>query len=143
MNKSLIAMIQEDDPSYDPLALALKKTPFVGFKLWQAACDRVYYDGYYGPINNLEWEEQDGRKPYSVKEAIRIIARVLANVEDVWEFEYCDTIQMQAEFDESFEWDSCENCKGHRGNKIASAEDIRADLVPFYREIYGVGYPHV
>ena len=113
--KSVIEFIQEDDPSYDPLAMALKKAN-VSKELWKGACNRVYFDGYYGPVSDAEWEEQDGREPYSVKESIQVIARVLAQVTEYYN-----------------SWE----------NASYSEEDIRAALVPFYYEIYGERYPHV
>jgi hypothetical protein len=134
----------EVDPSFDPLALALKKTPFIGEKLFLAACDRVYFDGYYGPVSPEDWKETDGRKPYRVKDAIRVIAAVLANIDDVWEITYCDEFKMMAEEDEAYaDWDSCEDCKGHKTDLAASAEDIRAEIVYWYSEIYGVRYPQL
>lgn len=117
MSKTIIQEIQDDDPSFDPLGLALKKTPFVSRKLWDAATDRVYFDGYYGPINPEEWKEQDGRKPYSVKEALKIIIRVLDNVERY----YVNDGEYEGYVD---------------------AGDIKAALVaPWYKEIYGQRYP--
>lgn len=140
--QSLINAIQQDDPSYDPLALALAKTPFIGVDLFSAACDRVYIDGYYGPVSAEDWKETDGRKPYTVKEALNIIARVLANVENVWEVRYCE--DLMEEFPQEFEnWTPCKECKGHKTDMIAQAEEIRAEIVYWYRDIYGVGYPHV
>lgn len=134
--KSIIEEIQDDDPSFDPLALALAKTPFVGKKLWLAACDRVYFDGYYGPINPVEWKEQDGRKPYSVKEALEIIAKVLENVEDYRDTRYCGDPYFVVH-DEEYGIE----CEGHLVT-IAEANDIKAALVePWYREIYGVRFP--
>lgn len=131
MAKNIIEIIQEDDPSYDPLALALSKTPFVGRKLWEAATDRIYFDGYYGPINADEWKEQDGRKPYSVSEALKIVSKVLDNVEDYWEIQYCAGDETETV------------CTGHRDwNSKVDASEIKAALVsPWYKEIYGVGYP--
>lgn len=129
--KSLIETIRENDPSYNPLtgALVLAK---VDRDTWNAACSRVYSDGYYGPISDEDWKEQDGRKPYSVKEAIKIIATVLANVEDYYEFEFCEPGSTDT------------NCAGHRifDSKV-DASVIRAELIPFYKEIYGVGYPQL
>lgn len=109
--KNIIEQIQDDDPSYDPLkrALVLSKTDR---DLWNAACSRVYSDGYYGPISPAEWEEQDGRKPYTVKEAIEVIKTVLNQVEPY-----------QIE------------------NEVIDDSEIKAALIPFWREIYGTGYP--
>jgi len=113
--QGVIEYIQAElDTEYDPLALALSKAK-ISKKTWLAACDRVYFDGYYGPVNDAEWKEQDGRKPYSVKAAMVTIAKVLDNVQD-----YRDD-----------------------GDVIADAHEIRKELVPWYREIYGVGYPRL
>lgn len=116
MHKNIIEQIQEDDPSFDPLGFALHKSKFTK-EQWNSATDRIYIDGYYGPINPSEWEEQDGRTPYSVGEALSIVAKILDEVED---YRFQDD-----------EWDT-----------IVYAEDIKAALVhPWYKEIYGVRFP--
>jgi hypothetical protein len=74
-------MIQDDYPSYNPLAIALRNSQ-IDESLLDAACDRVYIDGYYGPCSDQEWEETDGRKPYSVKEALGIMGQVYNEIED-------------------------------------------------------------
>jgi hypothetical protein len=131
MNKNVIQRIQDEDPSYDPLAIALKKTPFVSRKLFDAAADRIYFDGYYGPVSSAEWEEQDGRKPYTVSKALIIVAKVLDNIEDYYEIEYCDEDETDT------------TCTGHRiWDSMVYADDIKAALVaPWYSEIYGTRYP--
>lgn len=114
--KNIIQIIQDEDPSYNPLYAALKKSHY-SIDKWNAATDRIYMDGYYGPISAEEWKEQDGREPYSVSEALTIVAKVLDKVEN-----YVET------------WDSF----------YVEAEDIRAALVsPWYSEIYGTRYPSV
>lgn len=133
----LIHAIQADDPSYDPLALALAKTPDISIDLFAAACDRVYFDGYYGPIDPVEWQEQDGRKPYSVLAARKIIAQVLANVEDYKDIEYCGEPYF-INHDEEYGHE----CQGHEYGRVL-AEDIRAEIVYWYREIYPERYPSV
>lgn len=111
---SVIEYIQNElNTEYNPLELALSKTK-ISKDTWNAACDRVYFDGYYGPISPSDWQEQDGREPYSVKEALQIIAFVLTEVDDYRE----------------------------EGDIIADASDIRKELVsPWFKEIYGYGYP--
>lgn len=111
--KSIIEYIQDDDPSFDPLSQALTESN-VNRDLWTAACDRVFTDGYYGPISNEEWKEQDGREPYSVKDAIEVLKKVLDKVDD-----YRDEDR----------------------SVIADAHEIKKALVPFWREIYGSSYP--
>lgn len=115
MKESIIDRIREDYPLYDPLTPALEKAG-VSKELWEGATQRIYTDGMYGPIHPIEWAEQDGREPYIVSDAIKIVAKVLEEVD-----EYRD------------EW----------GDEVIiyPAEDIRADLVFWYREIYGVRYP--
>lgn len=103
-------------------------------------------DGYYGPLNDEEWREQDGREPSNVNEAIKVIANVLDKVEDVWTTEYCDNLRMQLEEDEDLsEYDFCEvgECKGHRTDLMAPSSEIKAALVPWYSQIYGERYPSV
>jgi len=118
VSKSIIEIIQEDDPSYDPLKRALVESKY-DWDQWKAACSRVYTDGYYGPVNTEEWAETTGWKPISVNDARELIARVLDKVEDYLQ-----------DSDNQF-------------MEIYSAEDIRAALVPFYGEIYGQRYPQI
>lgn len=135
-----INAIQEDDPSYDPLGEALIKSGVL-LSLFNNACDRVYYDGYYGPISDEEWLEQDGRVPSSVRESIWLIAKVLSEIEDYKEIAYCDDLRHSpyARLNDEY----CEDeCIGHEVGR-ASAEEIRREIVYWYREIYGVDYPHV
>lgn len=121
--KNIIEQIQEDDPSYDPLAIPLRRAHY-SRRMFNAACDRIYSDGYYGPINPQEWAEQDGRKPYYVSSALKIVAKVLQEVES-----YID----------SEDWAST-----GMDVRYFDADDIRAALVsPWYQEIYGTRYPRV
>lgn len=116
MRSDILDEIQEWDPQYDPLEIALTKAN-VSKETWDAACDRVYFDGYYGPLKDTDWKEQDGRQPYSVKEALKIIATVLDGV-DSW-------------YNEVEGWNIPE-------------EEIRAALVsPWFREIYSYRYPQL
>lgn len=134
--KTLIEQIQEDDPSFDPLTAALNKTEDVDKKLWDAATDRVYIDGYYGPINPDEWKEQDEREPYTVSGAILIMRKVLDNVEDYQELQYCGEPYFH-NHDKEYGYE----CHGHYVTAI-EANDIKAALVsPWYKEIYGVRFP--
>ena len=115
---TVIDEIQNEDPSYDPLTYALIEAN-ISRKTWEAATDRVYFDGYYGPISASDWEEQDGREPYTVSEALKIISTVLDEVEDY-----------KTDYD-VHDWDY-----------MVDASDIKAALVsPWFKEIYGYGYP--
>lgn len=127
--KTVIGLIQEDDPSYDPLTPALEKAG-VSKELWEAATDRIYFDGYYGPVNPEEWKEQDGREPSRISEAINIVAKVLENVGDYWEIQYCAGDETETV------------CTGHRDwDSKVDASEIKRALIPWYSTIYGVGYP--
>lgn len=95
------------DPGYDPLTSACAKAG-IELHVFDAACDRVYYDGHYGPISYSEWKEQDGREPYSVSKALEILRTVLEQVEDY-----------------------------HAPEEIISAKSIRDALIPWYKSIYG------
>lgn len=112
--KNLIEQIQDEDPSFDPLGVALRRSHY-SRAIYNAACDRIYIDGYYGPVSATEWKEQDGRKPYYVSSALQIVGKVLSEVEDYGEY-----------YDDFY----------------VEADDIRAALVsPWFKEIYGTRYP--
>jgi hypothetical protein len=137
MNKSIIEIIQDDDPSYNPLLPALEASN-ASVEDWNAAISRVYYDGYYGPVSNEEWAETHSfLRPFSVPEANEFIAKVLEEVDDYWDIEYCDE-------DDNEYGHLTTTCTGHRvwDSKI-NAGDIRAALVPWYHNIYGTRYPQV
>ncbi len=78
--KSLIAQIQAEDPSYDPVTLACEKGG-VDAQVFAAALDRVYIDGYYGPVSSADWQEEDGREPSSVPGALAVLERVSAAID--------------------------------------------------------------
>ena len=116
VSKSVIELIQDENPSYNPiesarLAAGIKKDTLT------AAVDRVFYDGYYGPISPASWEEEDGRKPYTVTEALDILRQVAENVEDYWD-------KNDGEF--GFDFNS----------RVDSYDIVRAAW-PFLTEIYG------
>lgn len=114
-NKSILALIQDENPSYDPITVA-RMAAGIPEETLNAATDRVYYDGYYGPIRPDEWAEQDGRKPYTVSEAIDILRQVADKVDDYWDPE--------AEF--GFDYN----------NRVDSTDIVKAAW-PFLTEIYG------
>ena len=84
--KSVVDQIRETNPSYDPLETAREKAG-ISVDTLKAAINRVYYDGYYGPISPESWLEQDGREPSTVSGALDILAKVAENVEDYWDNE--------------------------------------------------------
>ena len=77
--KSIIEQIQEDDPNYAPFKQACEAAG-IEYDLAKAALDRVVMDGFYGPLSNSDWEEQDGRRPFSVSEGLEILAKVSEEV---------------------------------------------------------------
>ena len=115
-NQSVIAMIQANYPEYNPIEQA-RIAAGISEELLDAAEDRVYYDGYYGPIRPVEWQEQDGRKPYTVTEALDILRVVADNVEDYWDTD-------DGEFGFDF-------------NMHVESRDIVKAAWPFLTEIYG------
>lgn len=113
---NVIAQIQEWDPSFDPINQARIKTG-ISEELLDAAKDRVYYDGYYGPITPDAWKEGDGRAPFSVSEALEILGNVAENVDDYWDKD-------DGEFGFDF-------------NSHVDSNDIVRAAWPFLTEIYG------
>jgi len=65
---NVVEWIRCEDPEYDPLAHVDDRQRL------DAAIDRVYVDGYYGPIDAETWREQDGREPATTTEALSVLA---------------------------------------------------------------------
>lgn len=116
MSKSITDQIRENDPSYFPIETA-RIAAGISKELLDAAVDRVYTDGYYGPISPDEWKEQDGRRPYTVSEALGIMGKVADEVEDYWDSE-------DGEFGFDF------------NNRVDSRDIVKAEW-KFLIEIYG------
>jgi hypothetical protein len=121
--KTLIQRIQENDPRYDPWAEAVAASGHTR-ELADAAMSRVVLDGNYGPLSDSDWEEQDGRKPYSVAEALDILSDISDCIDDYREFVYVGT---DPETDEPLEEEQT----------TATAEDIRRCVFRSVIEIYG------
>lgn len=85
--KGIIERIQEDCPVYDPVASACARAG-VTEELFKAAMSRVVLDGFYGPISSADWEEQDGRLPYTVREGLAILGTVAEEIDDYVEEDY-------------------------------------------------------
>ncbi len=117
----LIEHIQADDPCWDPVALACAGAG-VDREVFAAALDRVYADGFYGPVSEAEWREQDGREPFSVSRALRVLSEVSDAVDDCRE-----TFWGEDEDGEEVEWEET----------VAEASDIRREVFAVVFEIYG------
>lgn len=115
-NDNVITMIRAFYPEYDPIVQA-RIAANITEETLDAAVDRVYTDGYYGPISPDEWKEQDGRKPYTVTEALNILREVADNVDDYW--------------------DSDDGEFGFDFNMHVESRDIVKAAWPFLTEIYG------
>lgn len=114
--KSVVDMIRDENPSYNPIETAREKAG-IDEETLKAAIDRVYMDGYYGPIRPDDWAEQDGRKPYNVPDALDILAKVAENVNDYWDSE-------DGEFGFDF------------NNRVDSTDIVKSEW-KFLVEIYG------
>lgn len=114
--RSVIEAIQDYDPSYNPIENA-RLSAGITEETLNAAIDRVYYDGYYGPISPNDWREQDGRSPDNVTDALDILRQVADNVDDYWDKD-------DGEFGFDF-------------NSRVDSYDIVKAAWPFLTEIYG------
>lgn len=161
-NKSLVETIRDNDPSYDPLRAACERAG-VPYKsdgapatpCYCAARDRVYFDGYYGPLRDADWREQDGREPAALVDALDIVRRVAAEIEDYREevsyaCDACDGRGTVADGDATGDADgediaplptTCPACTGeglvYATETTADASDIKRDVFAWYAAIYG------
>jgi len=120
--KSVIEQIRDDYPAYDPVEQACQDAG-ISRELFRAALSRVVLDGYYGPISDKDWEEQDGREPYSVKEALKILQKVSDEIEGYREYIHYGE-------DDDGEIIEIEE-------ETVDANDIRRDIFSGVVEIYG------
>ncbi len=98
----------------------------VTVKKLNAAMDRVYSDGYFGPISKQEWIEQYGRGDTAdIKVALKIVEDAMSYVPS--DIEY---------FDPRFEWEEDEDGNA-LPNAIIPGEFIRDEVFSFYYDIYG------
>lgn len=119
--QSLIEQIQQEDPSFDPVALACEQSG-VDREAFDAALDRVYSGGVYGPLSPSDWQAQDGREPATVAEALTVLARVSDSIDD-----YRETFYGEDEDGDEVEWQEI----------TAHASDLRRELFSAFFEIYG------
>lgn len=130
--RGLIEQLRDEDPSFDPLIGALAEAD-VSREIFNAAMDRVITDGYYGPINDDEWREQDGREPSSVSEALKILSRVSDEIND-----YRVEVTYECANAEDICGEEYADCPGHAERETAAeAEDIRRDLFRELVRIHG------
>jgi hypothetical protein len=103
------------------------------------AYTRVHLDGYYGPISDEDWEEQDGR-PMTLKKAIAIVHTALEHHPTVtythpdvgWLCEgakKCDHPDHEEMEDDEPLW--------HEGEVTVLPESIRLSCFATIKEIYG------
>jgi hypothetical protein len=138
MRKGLVAQIQDDDPSYDPLALACQEAG-IKPKVFDAALDRVIFDGFYGPVSTEDWREQDGREPASIAEARHIVHEVAFAVQDYKQthLEMCEDPRCGGwDWDEEDPERSGESHE-HEIEERVEADALRRDLFRHVYEIYG------
>lgn len=135
--RTLVQRLQESDPSYDPVELALaqiselpgfdeakRENPALTFRqYYDAARGRVVLDGNYGPFTSETWAE-DGRRPYDVETALAVLEAVSDCICDYREFVYVGT---DPETDEPIDEEQT----------TATAEDIRRCVFRSVVEIYG------
>jgi len=114
---TIIEQIQDEDPSFDPVALACHASG-VDRDRFAAALDRVYIDGFYGPVSAADWQQQDGREPSTVSEALRVLSTVSDDIDDYRETFYGG---------DEVEWQEV----------TADASDIRREVFSAVLEIYG------
>lgn len=106
----------------------------VDLNVFKAACDRVYIDGFYGPVSTADWREQDGREPASIVDARKIVEAVIAEVRDV---PTTDLLFCQQEGGLN-ECDEPRSCQGHEvATGMVERKDFLKAYLPWYAEIYG------
>ena len=130
MLKALKALSDEDPTGAeyieDQYMKDAAKEAGVTVKKLRAAMDRVYADGYYGPISKQDWIRQDGRRGVAdIKVALKIVEDAMSYVPS--DIEY---------FDPRFEWEEDEDGNA-LPNAVISGEKIRDEVFSFYYEIYG------
>ena len=137
MRKGLVAQIQDDDPSYDPLTLACQEAK-IERATFNAALDRVVFDGFYGPVSTEDWREQDGREPASIAEARHIVHEVAFAVQDYiqTQLEMCEDPGC-GKWDWNEETQSGDESHEHEIEERVEADEIRRDLFRRVYEIYG------
>lgn len=124
--KGTVERIRDDDPSFDPVALACAAAA-IPRPLFFAALNRVFYDGYYGPVQPEAWIEAHDRGERAkavarVSEALSILARVSDEIDGYREI--CYAVD---EDGSEVEWTE----------EVVSAEEIRRDLLAAVYDIYG------
>jgi hypothetical protein len=107
------------------------KAAEVDEKKFNHAMNRVYLDGYFGPISQESWDEENqGAKGLTVTEAREIVEKGMAAVSDV---EYCDP-DYDCEYDREIDESSDDYVP--QNNCIIEAKYIKHAMFKFYYEIY-------
>lgn len=95
---------------------------------FQLAVNRVYFDGYFGPIPQEDWDEEDqGAKGLTVTEALKIVEDGMNAVSDISYY--------NPEHD--YEYDGDDEDYQPQDNSVIEAKDLKRSLFKFYYEIYG------
>jgi hypothetical protein len=124
--KSTVERIREEDPSFDPAALACEAAG-IPRALYAAALNRVFYDGYYGPVSPEAWieahdEEEHAEAVGRIADALAILAKVSDEIEG-----YHEIVFAVDDDGEEVEWTE----------ETVSAAEIRRDLLAAVYDIYG------
>ena len=123
---SVLERIRESDTEYDPVVPACEAAG-IPRALFAAALNRVFLDGYYGPIRPEAWiEAHEGEEHLEevalTRHALVLLERVSDEIEG-----YRETFFGLDEDDEEVEWTE----------ETVSAEAIRREVFAVVYDIYG------
>lgn len=124
--KSTVERIRDDDPSFDPATSACVAAR-IPRALYAAALNRVFFDGYYGPVSPKAWIEANDEEEHAeavgrITDALAILRMVSDEIEG-----YHETCFVVEDDGEDLEWPE----------ETVSAAEIRRDLLSSVYDIYG------
>ncbi len=122
---SVLDDIREYDPEYEPVDDACRKAA-IPRSLFAAALNRVFYDGYYGPVSAQAWieasdEEEHAEAVARTADALGILERVSDEIEG-----YRETFFVEQDGEE-VEWTQ----------ESVSADDLRREVLAVVLDVYG------
>lgn len=86
--KGLVCELDKKDEGYlDRLNERMIESAGVTSDVWREAENRVYFDGWFGPCTQEDWEEECDGNSLTVGEALNIIMEGAEAVEDYYECE--------------------------------------------------------